>query len=156
MSAGRTAQSLTQWAKLSLTALAQAKSQRAYDATFDAFFARYMNITVNGVHVARDIFKQKLFGEHVLGQPAKIEFRGATEMNDLRIPGVKGVSSLLLYESYCGVIDFYVEWCPSRIILHRNIHSSYPRPGLPPTIHSQLILEPRVRLELTVLHPYQY
>ena len=93
MSTGRPLQSLTQWAKSHLTALAQAKSQRAYDATFDAFFARYMNITVNGVHVAREIYKETLFEEHNFEMPARIEFRGVTEMGEVRVPGVKGVSA---------------------------------------------------------------
>ena len=130
MSTGRSVQSLTQWAKSNLTALAQAKSQRAFDATFDAFFARYMNITVNGLHVARDVFKQRLFGEHVLGQPSKIEFRGATEMQDLRIPGVKGVSSVQLD---CGLFDadYRAEWFARRVILHCDFHSSHPRLGFP-------------------------
>jgi len=69
---------LVKFTKENLTTIFHAKSQADFDSAFDAFIAREVHITVNGKHVTRDEYKQRLLGERGdLQAEPKLTFEGA-------------------------------------------------------------------------------
>jgi hypothetical protein len=75
--------SLTDWTEGRLSALIEAKTQRAFDEAFDNFLAKEVVITVNGVQVSRDDYKTRLQEEGALHQrSASVKFDNAVEQQE--------------------------------------------------------------------------
>ncbi|KIK00087.1 hypothetical protein K443DRAFT_101078 [Laccaria amethystina LaAM-08-1] len=72
--------SLSQWTKNHLTAIIQAKSASALNASLDAFLFKNAVITVNGRHITRAEFTTLLRTEKIDEKAASISFAGAVEV----------------------------------------------------------------------------
>ncbi|KIJ92279.1 hypothetical protein K443DRAFT_685361 [Laccaria amethystina LaAM-08-1] len=72
--------SLSQWTKNHLTAIIQATSASALNASLDAFLFKDAVITVNGRTVTRAEFTTLLGGEKLAEAAASISFAGAVEV----------------------------------------------------------------------------
>lgn len=76
--------SLTKWTQQHLSAIIQATSKSSFAEAFDNFFARECNITVNGVHLSRDQYRQQLELESVSANSgaafSDLKFDGAVEV----------------------------------------------------------------------------
>jgi hypothetical protein len=71
---------LSQWTKNHLTAIIQAKSASALNASLDAFLFKDAVITVNGRHITRVEFTTLLGTEKIDEKAASISFAGAVEV----------------------------------------------------------------------------
>lgn len=72
--------SLSRWTKNHLTAIIQAKSASALNASLDAFLFKDAVITVNGRHITRAEFTTLLGAEKLDETTASISFTGAVEV----------------------------------------------------------------------------
>jgi hypothetical protein len=72
--------SLSQWTKNHLTAIIQATSASALNASLDAFLFKDAVITVNGRTITRAEFTTLLGGEKLAEAAASISFAGAVEV----------------------------------------------------------------------------
>lgn len=72
--------SLTNWTQQHLQSIIKATKQADFDAAYNNFLSQDAKITVNGVSVTRDQYKQYLKQESFLEASATINFDGAVEV----------------------------------------------------------------------------
>jgi len=72
--------SLTNWAEQHIQDIFNATSQSAFDSAFDNFLAEHVTITVNGTHLTRDQYKQRLQSENPIEAQVQVTFDGAVEV----------------------------------------------------------------------------
>lgn len=91
---------LTNWAEQHLQSIWNATSQSDFDSAFNNFVAENATITVNGNHVSRDQYKQRLLGENPIEAKVQLTFNGAVEVpknqdgsNDVRLSRVLNIQS---------------------------------------------------------------
>ncbi|KAI0338584.1 hypothetical protein BDW22DRAFT_687130 [Trametopsis cervina] len=92
--------SLTSWARSHITTLLQATTPGEFDSAFDAFFAADIEqIMMNGEHITRDQYKQRLQRAKAFEQGAEVTFLGTVEAKSEKEGEKEGTVGVLLKSS---------------------------------------------------------
>ena len=73
---------LTRWTENSLSAMLKATTKEEYDQAFDRFLARNAQVTVNGIPIAREEYKQRMLDVSAAGsivESVELRFDAAVE-----------------------------------------------------------------------------
>lgn len=131
---------LTQWTKNHLTAIIQAKSASALNATLDAFLFKDAAITVNGRHITRAEFTTLLRAEKLEETTASISFAGAVEVPSNR-------------ESHSELVRrFLLITATVQMIIHSTTRLALSESSSPPLLRKALSYKVHL-LRPSYLHP---
>ncbi|KAI5117094.1 hypothetical protein M0805_009721 [Coniferiporia weirii] len=87
-----------EWAQYHLTRLATASSTREYKAREATAFARQANITVNGLHLSRDLYALQWGAAYAAG--GSVAFAGTVETPQVPMPALQNAALVgLLYDA---------------------------------------------------------
>ncbi|KAJ7579729.1 hypothetical protein C8J56DRAFT_963487 [Mycena floridula] len=110
---------LSAWTEGHVQALFTAKTEADFESAFDVFLAKNVSVTVNGAHITRDAYKQRLQADRALERSATVTFGGVVQVDKEHSDDFKS-SMVLLFRNKSLHRSMSCQSCPFSAAAYLN------------------------------------